>query len=373
MTRGLPGPIAVNATMVGERPTGLGYYAVHVVGALQRLGERQIVFTSHPEALGDADVPVRLVPAAVRPERGGLGHAARLAWLQTGYRARLRPERVHALLNLAPEGLLAPSRPQVTTVFDLVPLLYPREYPRHYRYFRHWLPRLLRHSRAIVVISESTRRDLLHFYDVPPERVHVALCGYDAWRFSPDGGEGEASTEPYALCVGNVMPHKNLLRLVDAFALVASRVPGKLVLCGSGRDPHERALRERIALRRLETHVDWRDWVSEPELARLYRGARMLVLPSLHEGFGLTALEAMASGTPVVASDRSAPPEVVGDAALLVDPLEPEAIADAMLRVFTDDRLAKELAGRGRVRAALFSWECTARAIASAVEAACGA
>ncbi|PYN09584.1 MAG: glycosyltransferase family 1 protein, partial [Candidatus Rokuibacteriota bacterium] len=103
------------------------------------------------------------------------------------------------------------------------------------------------------------------------------------------------------------------------------------------------------------------------ELPRLYRGARMLLLPSLYEGFGLTALEAMACGTPVITSNTSSLPEVVGDAALLVDPLDTAAIADAIARLFTDGRLGSELRERGLARARLFSWEKTGRAVQAAI------
>ncbi|MBI4247274.1 MAG: glycosyltransferase family 4 protein, partial [Candidatus Rokubacteria bacterium] len=176
--------------------------------------------------------------------------------------------------------------------------------------------------------------------------------------------------EPYALAVGNVMPHKNLLRLVDAFAAATRGIPARLVIRGRGRPAHVRALHERIALRGLEGRVDWAPYAAAAELPGLYRGARMLVLPSLYEGFGLTALEAMACGTPVIASGTSSLPEVVGDAAVLVDPLDTGAIADAMVRLFTDDRLAKDLREQGLARAGRFSWVHTGRAVQAVMRSA---
>jgi glycosyltransferase involved in cell wall biosynthesis len=162
-----------------------------------------------------------------------------------------------------------------------------------------------------------------------------------------------------------VMPHKNLLRLVDAFAQAVGDGPGRLVIRGWGRAPHVLALRRRIDAAGLAGRVDWRPYAADDELVDLYRGARALLLPSLYEGFGLTALEAMACGTPVVVSNRSSLPEVVGDAALFVDPEDPAAIAVAIRRLFTDDVLAKTHAARGLARAPLFSWEKTARAVQS--------
>jgi glycosyltransferase involved in cell wall biosynthesis len=164
-----------------------------------------------------------------------------------------------------------------------------------------------------------------------------------------------------------VLPHKNLGRLVEAFAAATAGGKTRLVIRGWGKRRHVRALRERIQRAGIEDRVDWQPYAAGDELARLFRGARMLLLPSLYEGFGLTALEAMASGTPVVASNTSSLPEVVGDAALLVDPADTAAIASAIARLFADAGLAAELAARGRRRAALFSWERTGRAVQAVI------
>jgi glycosyltransferase involved in cell wall biosynthesis len=361
------GPIAINAAIVGQQPTGLGFYALHLISGLAALGERLVVYTSRPDLIAGPRTLVQRVSPAMRPERGTWGHLRRLLWVQTGLRARVRRARPRVLLNLMPEGLLAPGLPQVTTVHDLLPVLYPSEYPRQQYYFRHYVPAVLRASRAVIVISESTRRDLLRFYDVAPEKIHVVLSGYDAERFVPADPAPAPDGEPYLLYVGNVMPHKNLARLVEAFALVARQLPVRLVLRGWGRPRHVQVLRERIGALGLKARVDWRPYAADDELLALYRGARALVLPSLHEGFGLTALEAMACGTPVVAAGVSSIPEVVGDAGVLVDPLDPASIAAGLCRILTEDGLGKDLRERGLERAGHFSWEATARAVQQAV------
>ena len=363
----IDGTIAINAAIVGQQPTGLGVYALHLISGLAALGEELVVYTSRPDLITGPRTRVQLVSPAMRPERGTWGHLRRLLWVQTGLRARVRRARPRVLLNLMPEGLLAPGLPQVTTVHDVLPLLYPSEYPRQQYYFRYYVPAVLRASHAVLVISESTRRDLLRFYDVAPEKIHVVLAGYDTQRFVPASPGPEPDPEPYLLYVGNVMPHKNLVRLVEAFALVARRHPVRLVLRGWGRPRNVQILRDRIGALGLEARVDWRPYAPDEELLALYRGARALVLPSLHEGFGLTALEAMACGTPVVAADVSSIPEVVGDAAVLVDPLDPASIAAGLCRILTEDGLCKDLRERGLERAGHFSWEATARAVQQAV------
>ena len=367
MLAGAGAAVAVNAAILGDRPTGLGLYAVNLIRALDAQGERLAVYTSRPDLITAPHATLERVPAALRPERGAAGHLLRLLWVQTSLRQRIQRAGARLLLNVTPEGLFAPPVSQVTTVHDVLPLRYPTEYPRQQYYFRYYVPAVLRASRVVLVVSQSTRRDVLRLYGVPPEKIHVVMAGYESDRFTPDGPAADPVGSPYALYVGNVMPHKNLLRLVEAFARVAKRLPLTLVLRGSGRAPHVRALRQRIDALSLGDRVDWRPYEPPEQLPALYRGARMLLLPSLYEGFGLTALEAMACGTPVVTSNVSSLPEVVGDAALLVDPEDTAAMAAAMARIIDDHAIAKTLRERGPARAQAFSWENTARAVQHAM------
>jgi len=359
-----PGRIAINAAIIGERPTGLGLYALNVIRALDALGEQLLVYTSRPDLIAGRHTRVEPISSAVRPERGARGHVARLLWTQTGLRRLVRHARPALLLNLMPEGLLWPTLPQVTTVLDALPLLYPAEYPRQQYYFRHYVPAVLRFSKRVIVISEATKRDVLRFYGLPSEKLHVVPPGYDVDRFNPDGPRAIGD---YALYVGNVMPHKNLLRLVEAFGETARGHRLRLLIRGWGRDVHVRALKAKIATLGLEPRVDWQPYAPADELPALYRAARMLLLPSLYEGFGLTALEAMACGTPVITSNTSSLPEVVGDAALIVKPEDSAAIAQAIARIASDEALAKDLGARGIARARLFSWGKTGHGIRAAI------
>jgi glycosyltransferase involved in cell wall biosynthesis len=359
--------LAVNAAIVGERPTGLGIYGLQLMDALAALGERLVVFTSSPQSVTAAHARVVRISPHVRPERGARGHLARLVWTQTALRAHVRRARPSALLNLMPEGLLASPVPQVTVIHDVLPLHYPVEYPRQQYYFRHYVPRVLAASRRIIVSSESTRRDIARFYPrVPAERLRVVPPGLDHGRFAPARAPSSPGA-PYALYLGNVMPHKNLGRLVEAFARATRSSGARLVMRGSGRRGNLEELRACIERTGAADRVDWTPYADGATLPDLYRGARMLLLPSLYEGFGMTALEAMACGTPVITSNTSSMPEVVGDAALLVDPADTAAMAAAMARLFADDQLAADLRARGLSRAKLFSWETTGRAVQTAV------
>lgn len=365
-----PAVIAINATILGERPTGLGVYALGLIRALAARGEDLRVIASQAADLGGSAAIVG-APAATRPERGPLGHLARLIWLQARLPRRISGTGTSVLLNLVPEGPLRCPIPQVTVVHDLIPLFYPAEpprIPRAHLYFRYVVPILLRASRAVVTVSEATRRDVLARYRLTPERVHVAHPGYDPARFAP--GPASEDRAPYLLYVGNVAPHKNLVRLVEAFAGIAPRTRATLVIRGSGSARHVATLRRQIEAMALGDRVDWRPYERASDLPRLYRGARAVVLPSLTEGFGFPALEAMACGTPVIASNAASIPEVVGDAAWLVDPLDTDGLARAMARLLDDDAVAADLRERGLERAKRFSWARTAEIVAAHLRAA---
>jgi len=269
--------IAVNAAIVGDRPTGLGLYALNLIRELDALGERLSSIPLTRDRPG-ARARVERVPAAVRPERGARGHLARLLWTQLGLRLRVARLRPRLLLNLMPEGLLRSAVPQVTVIHDVLPLREPDEYPRQQHYFRYYVPAVLRGSRAVIASSESTRRDLVDFYRIPRDQLHVVLLGHDAARFAPSAPVS-ADAEPYALFVGNVMPHKNLRRVAEAFAQAVAGRPGRLVIRGWGRAVHVQALRDRIHALGIGDRVDWQPYATDDELVALYQRARMLLLP----------------------------------------------------------------------------------------------
>jgi glycosyltransferase involved in cell wall biosynthesis len=354
-------PVAVNASILGPAPSGLGQYALGLVQSLDPLREGLVVYTSYREGLSGLRATVRRISPLTRQDRGVRGHVARLLWCQTALRARVGLERPGVLLNTLPEGVLRCRVPQVTVVHDLIPLAFPRDYPRQQFYFRRLVPAILRESRAVIAVSEATRREVLAAYGLRPERVHAIPNGYDHAEFVPVGPATDDGGVPYVLYVGNLLPHKNLPRLTEAVAHVARQSPVRLVIAGSGTPGRVGELR-RLA-DRVGATLELMPYVSQRALPSLYRGARLVAMPSLAEGFGLPALEAMACGTPVVVGKTSAMPEVVGDAGLLVDPEDTGAISDAILRLLTQDPLRKELIARGLARATAFSWERTARQV----------
>lgn len=148
--------IGVNASIVGESPSGLGLYSIKLARQLDRLREDLLIYTSAPETLGALRACIERIPAGVRPERGLRGHFMRLMWTQSALRVRARAHRLKVLLNTVPEGVLGLPIPQVAVVHDLLPLFFSAEYPRHQYYFRFLVPRILRASH--VVVADSERR-----------------------------------------------------------------------------------------------------------------------------------------------------------------------------------------------------------------------
>jgi glycosyltransferase involved in cell wall biosynthesis len=352
--------VAVNASIIGHRPTGLGLYATHLIRALDEIRGDLHVHTSCARDLGGLRARIQPVTTLVRPERGMWGHFCRLLWVQTAL--RLRTARAGILLNTMPEAILGGRVPQVTVVHDLLPLFFPGEYPRQQYYFRSLVPRVLRASRVIVADSESTRRDVVASYGIPPDRVRVIYPGYDPTTYFVNGTAPPApGGDAYVLYVGNLLPHKNLLSLLDAVAILRRRRPVRLVIRGRGHPGYERAVRDRVETLGLGPAVRFVEEYAEPRrLRELYARAACLVMPSLHEGFGLPVLEAMACGTPVITSSTSSLPEVGGDAALQVDPHDAIDISDAMHRLLETPGLRAELRERGLRRVGAFSWRRTA-------------
>lgn len=354
--------LAINASIVGGNPTGLGIYSIKLVRALDEIRSGLFVHASSRESFGALRARIGRVPRATRPDYGARGHVIRLLWLQGALRLWLSKTRPPGLLNTVPEGVLRSPVPQVTVVHDLLPLRFPPEYPRQQYYFRFLVPRILGASRLVIADSAHTRRDILEHYDVPADKIKVIYPGYDSSAFfcSEPDSPPRTRQDPYVLSVGNLLPHKNLTRLLDAFALLRRRLPCRLVIRGEGRPAYARLLRERIENLGLGDAVTFGGYVGEESLRQLYTEAACLVFPSLGEGFGLPVLEAMACGTPVITASASSLPEVAGDASLMVDPYDALGLADAMYQTLTDSGLREDLRQRGLRRVSAFSWRRTA-------------
>ena len=265
----------------------------------------------------------------------------------------LMAKRADAPLLINPANLAPLAFPRnLVHIFDAAALRQPDWYSSLYAGYQRWLmPRVARSSVAIVTGSEFSKAEIVELLCVEPEKVHVISGGVDA-RFTPTAESGPARARlgleaPYVLCVASRTARKNLAALEPAARLLAADGV-ELVVAGGDRPQ----FREQSAA----GTVRFLGYVDDELLPGLYAGASAFVLPSLHEGFGLTALEAMASGVPTVLSNAGALPETGAAAALYADPMDPLAIADQIFAALG----SRELASAGISRAALFTWKQTA-------------
>jgi glycosyltransferase involved in cell wall biosynthesis len=275
----------------------------------------------------------------------------------------------------APHYVLPPLTPcrSVVTIHDCIHLRFPQYLPNKlaYAYARASLWVATHRSSRIMTVSEASKRDILRYFRVAESKIDVIHNAIDERFYEmPEVEEIDRVREryqlndPFVLYAGNIKPHKNLERLIEAFHMLrrGDLEHVKLLIIGDEISKYA-TLRRAVHKYKLHKHVRFFGFVPDRTLAVLYRLAGVFVFPSLYEGFGLPPLEAMASGTPVITSNVSSLPEVVGDAALLVDPYQPEAIADAMRRVLTDQALRDDLVRKGLVRASEFSWDRSVRRV----------
>jgi glycosyltransferase involved in cell wall biosynthesis len=279
----------------------------------------------------------------IRPPEA-LAHRAGHAWEQVALPAIARKARlIYSPANLAPLA----SRRNVVVIHDVAALRHPEWYrPAYVRYQRALLPAIAKRARHVITVSEFSKRELEEVLGAT--RVTVIANGVDE-RFTPDAKPTRDG--PYVLAVGTQIARKNLQVLAEA-ATRLNEHGIDLVHAGSGRG----YMRAETA-----TNLQPLGYVSDELLPGLYAGALALVMPSLYEGFGLPCLEAMACGTPVVASNAGALPDTCGDAAILVDPHNETGFADALERLATDDNARRELGERGAARAASFTWQHSAQ------------
>ncbi|MHB0870014.1 MAG: glycosyltransferase family 4 protein [Chloroflexota bacterium] len=292
----------------------------------------------------------------------------RIAWeqaLQPWATVRERLDLLHSTSYVQP--LLCPAK-SVVTMLDLSFLRMPGSFNRGNRVYLSTMARLTaRRCDRVLTISESTRQDVIHFLGVPGDRVQVTYLGVDpVFRpVDPDllarFREERGLPESFLLYVGTLEPRKNAERLVEAYARArqSHRIPHKLVLGGAKGWLYERIF-ARVRELGLEEQVLFTSYIPYDELPLWYNCADIFIYPSLYEGFGLPPLEAMACGTAVITSSVSSLPEVVGEAAITVNPLDVDALAGAIATVLEDVTLWERLRAEGPRQAARFSWHETA-------------
>ncbi|OGO06780.1 MAG: hypothetical protein A2Y73_06120 [Chloroflexi bacterium RBG_13_56_8] len=367
--------IGVDASRAAaSQPAGPEYYSRWLIGAMIEVGQahrfRLYFNQAPPEGLFAQDDRVgwRVMPFP------RLWTHFRLAWEVLRHPPDVLFVPAHVLPWLHPPHCVA-------TVHDVGHLHYPSAYTRRARWYLDWSTRFnARVAQRVIVDSRATRDDLVAQYGVPAEKIVLAYPA-GAEEMAPvtdpqslqEVRERYGTGESYFLHVGTLQPRKNLTTLIEAFAtLVAEGAVGaevRLVLAGKRGWLYEDILQRARGLN-LGKRLVFPGYVASAALPALLSGALAYVVPSWYEGFGLPILEAMACDTPVICSNVSSLPEVAGDAALLFDPRDARALAEAMARIVREPSLREELVARGRERVRAFSWQRCAEQVLSACEAA---
>jgi glycosyltransferase involved in cell wall biosynthesis len=352
--------IAIDARKLHD--FGIGTYVRNLLKQLARIDhETEYVLLCRP----DDTAVVNELGVNFRAVAEGAGNYS----LTEQFHIPLVLRREHVDLFHAPHYVLPPlvQCRSVVTIHDVIHLLFPQYLANRlaYAYARASLWAAARRADRILTVSETSKNDILRWFKVPAEKITVIYNAIDE-RFNvrPSDEQMQRVRERYqldqrfVLYVGNIKPHKNLERLIEAFDLLRRRGFDQLRLLIIGDEISKYpALRRAVHQHKQHKHVRFLGFVPIETLAVLYRQASAFVFPSLYEGFGLPPLEAMASGTPVVTSNVSSLPEVLGDAALLVDPYDPEAIAEGMRQILTDPQLRATLCTRGRACVQRYSWQ----------------
>lgn len=349
-------------------PTGIGRYAVQLLTALAALpdGPEIVLLTTEREDHHGlwARFECHALPGChLLP---GLLSVGNLALSRAV--ARLRLDLVHDPNGIAPFLGPAWGAGRITTLHDAIPFVHPMSHARldNWRY-RLMLPLAVRAADRVLTDSNCSRVDLCRFLGLRPDQVQaIPLAGEPGMM--PLAASSTAPIlaryrirPPYLLYVGGLNGRKNIPRLLEAYAHLRARHPAVTLVIAGRRQWQAGAIDEAFRRLALEGRVHFTGYVADADLPALYSAAELFVFPSLYEGFGLPPLEAMACGTPVVTTNVSSLPEVVGDAALMVDPYDSAALAAALERALTDSALRAELRCKGLQRAAQFSWERTAR------------
>lgn len=358
--------IGINATFLNEKPTGVGIFTKEISTMLCTLNEETIVFTS-VKLGGVHERQLQKTPSWTQGSTKLFHNVNRVIYSNTVLPLLMKKRKIDILLCPITEFPLIQSSPLIVTVHDLHPLYFPEQFGLSSSYFKFSLKLLPKWGRRIVVPSHFVKRELLNYLNIEGNLIDIVPPGYDKTLFKPLDEEFKKDflkrygiEEPFILFVGSLFPYKNIKTLLKTFLDIQGKIPHSLIVVG------------KIALyqEKLPEHnrIHYLDYVQPKDIPVFYSYADIYVQPSLIEGFGMTILEAMACGTPVISSNGGSLPEVVGKAGILFDPSDSQQLGERLLTVIYNKSLQKEMKAKGFEQVKQYSWERTAKDIFLACE-----
>jgi glycosyltransferase involved in cell wall biosynthesis len=357
--------IGINARYIQKQRTGIENYLHNLI--------KHLKLTDHTDEFmlyfgNDKPIPQDVLGGNFTsdiPSMSTNSQIKRILWEHFYIPQALKRDKIDVFHEPSFIAPIFKSCPTITTVYDLAFIFHPECFTRrNVLYLNTMLSRSVRSSDRIIAISNSTKNDIINHFNIEQNKVRVVYCGYNDYFRAMDSKEACAGTlrkhgitGEFLLNVSMISPRKNLLTLLRSFKSArAKRKTGlQLVIAGSKGWLYEEIFEE-VSKLSLEKYVIFTGYIPDEELLHLYNSAALMVYPSIYEGFGLPVLEAMACGCPVIASNTSSLPEVCGDAALLVNPLDAEGLSESICKALEDNAFRNRMAVRGFQRIKSFSW-----------------
>lgn len=373
--------IGIDATPLGEKYlTGVGNYSYNLIRTVTSTATDNTygLYGVHLNArrLIDTNSKIRIIDIPDLIKFKSIWYSWTL-WNYSIFPLQLIRDKIDVFVSTVPALPIYCPSPRMFIAYDLIPYIMPEAFTRRFRaIFKAEISHAARYANKIMAISNSTKNDLIKYLDVEPSKIEVSYPGYDNKCFVPVNDKRVSGMvmqkygidEGYYLYVGTLEPRKNLVRLIKAFIRlkIQHSVRLKLVVAGAKGWLYDDIFKL-VQGSGMGKDIIFTGYVDYKDLPVLMSNAEALVYPSLYEGFGLPPLEAMACGTPVITSNVSSLPEVVGDAGIQVDPYNVDELANAMYSVIANSSLRQDLSRRGLERAKMFSWEKTAQDVLNVI------
>lgn len=355
--------IGINATILHEKPSGLGIFTINIIREVAKKmdeNNKLVIYTSNAEPFKELDVEIRLAPKLISPKYKKVGGLFRFLWSQLIYPIKLKKDKVDLVYSTTHHGTFFSNIPQIITIHDLLPIIFPNQHRLQNYYFKYITPILLKNTNRVITVSHNTKKDIISEYEY--KDIDIVYNSYDKEHFvKKKNNHFKKKYGDYFLFLGASYPHKNLENAVKAFFLLNEENPNLKMVIAGGQKSYRDELLSKIKEERGDlNNIEIIDYVSYKDLPVLYSNSLALLYPSYYEGFGIPPIEAMACGCPVIVSNTSSLPEVCSDAAVYIEPGNVDSIKDGMEKILNNEEYKNQLIELGYKNIERFSWEDSA-------------